>query len=70
MRKAAELGAQPLFSRAYAPLLPALLTESRTHKTPDAMKRPLQRAGDRTRVVESCDRDGPPNCQFRVPTPG
>jgi predicted ArsR family transcriptional regulator len=23
-----------------------------------------------TRVVESCDRDGPPNCQFRVPAPG
>ncbi|HEV7705330.1 MAG TPA: hypothetical protein VGO46_13605, partial [Gemmatimonadaceae bacterium] len=22
------------------------------------------------RAVESCDRDGPPNCQFRFPTPG
>lgn len=132
--------AQPLFSRAYSPLLAALLAELRTHKTPDAMKRLLQRAGHRmappepargsldarvragsdllnelggstdvardadgfvirghgcplseavvacpetcqaveqmltemtgTRVVESCDRDGPPNCQFRVPTPG
>ena len=133
-------GAQPLFSRAYSPLLAALLAELRTHKTPDAMKRLLQRAGHRmapsepaggslearvragsellnelggttdvtrekggfvirghgcplseavtdgpetcraveqiltevtgTRVVESCDRDGPPNCLFRVPTPG
>ena len=133
-------GAQPLFSRAYSPLLAALLAELRTHKTPDAMKRLLQRVGHRmaplqpatgnletrvsagsnllnelggstevaregdgfvirghgcplseavvacpetcraveqlltdvtgARVVESCDRDGPPNCQFRVPTPG
>jgi predicted ArsR family transcriptional regulator len=23
-----------------------------------------------TPVVEACDRDGPPNCLFRVPTPG
>ena len=133
-------GAEPLFSRAYSPLLAALLAELRTHKTPDAMKRLLQRAGHRmapvkpfagsletrvraasnllnelggstdvareddayvirghgcplseavvacpesclaveqllsdvtgTRVVESCDRDGPPNCHFRIPTPG
>ena len=130
-------GAQPLFSRAYSPLLVALLAELRAHKTPDAMKRLLQRAGHRmappepahgtlearvragsallnelggstdvsreaggfvirgqgcplseaveacpetcraveqvltevtgTRVVESCDRDGPPNCHFQVP---
>ena len=133
-------GAQPLFSRAYSPLLAALLAELRAHKTPDAMRRLLQRAGHRmaplerakgnlesrvragsellnelggstdvvredggyvirgrgcplseaveacpescraveqiltevtgTPVVESCDRDGPPNCHFRVPTPG
>jgi predicted ArsR family transcriptional regulator len=132
--------AQPLFSRAYSPLLAALLAELRAHKTADSMKRLLQRAGHRmsplepatgnlearvragsqllnelggstevvregdafvirghgcplseavdacpetcraveqiltdatgTRVVESCDRDGPPNCQFRVSTPG
>ena len=130
-------GAQPLFSRAYSPLLAALLAELRAHKTPDAMRRLLQRVGHRmappepahgtlearvragaellnelggstdvtreggefvirgqgcplseavevcpetcraveqvltemtgTRVVESCDRDGPPNCHFRVP---
>ncbi|MDQ2766493.1 MAG: ArsR family transcriptional regulator [Gemmatimonadota bacterium] len=133
-------GAQPMFSRAYSPLLAALLAELRTHKTPDAMRRLLQRVGHRmappapakgtldarvragsallnelggstdvareaegfvirghgcplseavvacpetcraveqmlaevtgARVVESCDRDGPPNCHFRVPTPG
>ncbi|MBK5188261.1 MAG: ArsR family transcriptional regulator [Gemmatimonadaceae bacterium] len=133
-------GAQPLFSRAYSPLLAALLAELRAHKTPDAMRRLLQRVGRRmaprehasgsleararagsellnelggstdvvrekdgyvirghgcplseavsecaetcsaveqmltemtgARVVESCDRNGPPNCQFRVPTPG
>jgi predicted ArsR family transcriptional regulator len=133
-------GAQPLFSRAYSPLLAALLAELRAHKTPDAMRRLLQRVGHRmaphesakgtlearvragsellnelggstdvaregegfvirghgcplseavvacpetcgaveqmltevtgTRVVESCDRNGPPNCQFRVSTPG
>lgn len=132
-------GAQPLFSRAYSPLLAALLAELRAHKTPDAMKRLLKRVGHRmapeeatgslearvhagsellnelggstdvvrdengfvirghgcplseavtacpetcraveqiltevtgTRVVESCDRNGPPNCHFRVPTPG
>ncbi|MEO8880181.1 MAG: ArsR family transcriptional regulator [Gemmatimonadaceae bacterium] len=131
--------AQPLFSRAYAPLLASLLAELRTHKTPDAMKLLLQRAGHRmapklatgslearvragsqllnelggatdvareesgfvirghgcplseavaacpetcraveqlltdvtgARVIESCDRDGPPNCHFLVPTPG
>lgn len=131
-------GAQPLFSRAYSPLLAALLAELRAHKTPEAMKRLLQRVGHRmappapargtldarvragsnllnelggstdvtregddlvirghgcplseaveacpetcraveqvlnevtgTRVVESCDRSGPPNCHFRVPT--
>jgi predicted ArsR family transcriptional regulator len=129
-------GAQPIFSRAYSPLLAALLAELRTHKTPDAMKRLLRRAGHRmapsenangslesraragsellnelggstdvvreqgelvirghgcplsdavrscpetctaveqlltevtgSRVTESCDRSGPPNCQFRV----
>ena len=134
-------GAQPMFSRAYAPLLSALLAELRAHETPNAMRRLLQRAGRRmsprapakgsldararagsaalnelggstevvregdaliirghgcplseaviacpetcraveqlltgvtgARVVEvSCDRDGPPNCQFRVSTPG
>ena len=133
-------GAQPMFSRAYSPLLAALLAELRTHRTPDAMRRLLQRVGQRmaprrpakgtldarvragsellnelggstdvereedgfvirgrgcplseavvscpetcraveqmltevtgARVVESCDRDGPPNCHFRVPTPG
>jgi len=132
-------GAQPMFSRAYSPLLAALLAELRAHKTPDAMRRLLQRAGHRmaprepakgtldarvragsellnelggstdvareaegfvirghgcplseavvacpetclaveqmltemtgARVVESCDRDGTPNCHFRVSTP-
>jgi predicted ArsR family transcriptional regulator len=132
--------ALPLFSRAYSPLLAALLAELRAHSTPDAMERLLQRAGHRmappksargtldarvragsallnelggstdvtreadgfvirghgcplseaveacpetcraveqvltevtgTRVVESCDRAGPPNCLFRVPTSG
>jgi predicted ArsR family transcriptional regulator len=133
-------GALPLFSRAYSPLLAALLTELRTHKTPAAMRRLLARVGRRmapadhatgtldarvragsnllnelggstdvtrdadafvirghgcplseaviacpetcraveqmltevtgTSVVETCERDGPPNCHFRVPTPG
>ena len=132
-------GAQPMFSRAYSPLLAALLAELRAHRTPDAMRRLLQRVGHRmapakakgtmearvragsdllnelggstavardegalvirghgcplseavtecpetcraveqmltemtgVRAVESCDRDGPPNCQFRFPTPG
>lgn len=133
-------GAQPLFSRAYVPLLSALLAELRAHTTPSAMRRLLHRAGHRmaprepavgsldarvragsellnelggstsveregdefvirghgcplseaviacpetcraveqllteatgARVVESCDRDGPPNCHFRVSTPG
>ena len=133
-------GAQPMFSRAYSPLLAALLAELRAHRTPDAMRRLLQRVGHRmapaqsakgslearvragsellnelggstdvvrdaeglvirghgcplseavsecpetcraveqmltevtgARAVESCDRDGPPNCQFRFPTPG
>ncbi len=40
-------GAQPLFSRAYSPLLAALLAELRAHKTPDAMRRLLQRVGHR-----------------------
>jgi predicted ArsR family transcriptional regulator len=132
--------AQPLFSRAYAPVLTALLAEMRALETPDALRRLLKRVGRRlaprsrargsldarvraaskllnelggstevvretdgfvirghgcplseavascpetcsaveqlltevagTRVVESCDRDGPPNCQFRVPAPG
>jgi len=133
-------GAQPMFSRAYSPLLAALLAELRAHRTPDAMRRLLQRVGHRmapqkqakgsfdarvragsdllnelggstdvaredgalvirghgcplsdavvecpetcraveqlltevtgARAIESCDRDGPPNCQFRFPTPG
>jgi predicted ArsR family transcriptional regulator len=132
--------AQPLFSRAYSPLLSALLAEMRTHETPAAMRRLLMRVGRRmaprdratgtleararagsnllnelggstdvareangfvirghgcplseavvacpetcraveqmlaeatgTSVVESCERDGPPNCHFRVSTPG
>lgn len=132
--------ALPLFSRAYSPLLAALLGELRAHTSPAAMRRLLQRAGHRmapserargtidarvragsallnelggstavsreadgfvirghgcplseaveacpetcraveqllteltgARVVESCDRTGPPNCHFRVPTPG
>jgi predicted ArsR family transcriptional regulator len=133
-------GAQPLFSRAYSPLLSALLVELRTDTVPSAMRRLLKRVGRRmapreravgtlearvragsnllnelggstqvareanafvirghgcplseavvacpetcgavtqmlsevtgTSVVESCDRNGPPNCLFRVPTPG
>ncbi|MDB4910629.1 MAG: regulatory protein ArsR [Gemmatimonadetes bacterium] len=133
-------GAQPLFSRAYSPLLSALLTVLRTHERPAVVRRLLMRAGRRmaprnratgslearvragsnllnelggstdvtreanafvirghgcplseavvacpetcraveqmltevtgTSVVESCERDGPPNCHFRVPTPG
>jgi predicted ArsR family transcriptional regulator len=132
-------GAQPLFSRAYSPLLAALLTELRAHATPSAMRKLLKRAGKRmlpggratgalesraraasnllnelggstrvereanafiirgngcplseavvacpeicgaveqmltdltgARVTESCDRNGPPNCKFRVSTP-
>ena len=133
-------GAQPLFSRAYSPLLSALLTELRAHAAPSAMRRLLKRVGKRmlrgeratgalegrahaasnllnelggsthverdanafvvrghgcplseaviacpeicgaveqmltdltgARVSESCDRSGPPNCLFRVSTPG
>jgi predicted ArsR family transcriptional regulator len=133
-------GAQPLFSRAYAPLLAALLTELRAHAAPGAMRKLLKRVGKRmlpreratgaleararaasnllnelggsthverdanaylicghgcplseavvaspeicgaveqmltdltgARVSESCDRSGPPNCLFRVSTPG
>ncbi|MBA2684208.1 MAG: ArsR family transcriptional regulator [Gemmatimonadaceae bacterium] len=130
--------AQLLFSRAYSPLLAALLAELRAHETPAAMMRLLRRAGHRmapqpasgslearvhagsdllnelggstdvaresggfairghgcplaeavvacpetcraveqmltdvigTRTIESCDRVGPPNCHFRIPTP-
>lgn len=133
-------GALPLFSRAYSPLLAALLAELRSHQTPSALRRLLKRVGRRmvpperatgaleararagskllnelggstevaregdafvirghgcplseavvacpetcgaveqmltdvtgSRVVESCDRNGPPNCLFRVSTPG
>ena len=133
-------GAQPLFSRAYSPLLSALLSELRAHAAPGAMRKLLKRVGKRmlpreratgalearahaasnllnelggstqvereanafvirghgcplseavvdcpevcgaveqmltdltgARVSESCDRSGPPNCQFRVSTPG
>ena len=133
-------GAQPLFSRAYSPLLAALLAELRAHAAPSAMRKLLKRVGRRmlpreratgalearvhaasnllnelggsthvereadayvirghgcplseavvacpeicgaveqmltdltgARVVESCDRKGPPNCLFRVSTPG
>jgi predicted ArsR family transcriptional regulator len=133
-------GAQPLFSRAYSPLLSALLAELRAHAAPSAMRKLLKRVGKRmppreratgglearaqaasnllnelggsthverqanafvicghgcplseavvdcpevcgaveqmlsdltgARVSESCDRSGPPNCQFRVSTPG
>ena len=129
-------GAQPLFSRAYSPLLSALLAELRAHAAPSAMRKLLKRVGKRmhpreratgglearahaassllnelggsthverdangfvicghgcplseavdacpevcgaveqmltdltgARVSESCDRTGPPNCQFRV----
>jgi len=132
-------GALPLFSRAYSPLLTALLAELRKHSTPGAIRRLLARAGRRmapdaratgtleararagsnllnelggstdvvreedgfairghgcplseaviacpetctaieqmltdvtgAKVVESCDRNGPPNCLFRVSTP-
>jgi predicted ArsR family transcriptional regulator len=132
-------GAQPLFSRAYSPLLSALLAELRAHAAPGAMRKLLKRVGKRmlpteratgaleararaaanllndlggstqvereanafiirghgcplseavadcpevcgaveqmltdltgARVSESCDRSGPPNCQFRVSTP-
>jgi predicted ArsR family transcriptional regulator len=131
--------AQPLFSRAYAPLLAALLSELRAHAKPGELRRLLKRVGRRmasgegangtlearvragshllnelggasevereadafvirghgcplsqavdacpetcgaveqmlaeaigARVVESCDRRGPPNCQFRVTAP-
>jgi predicted ArsR family transcriptional regulator len=133
-------GAQPLFSRAYAPLLSALLAELRAHAAPSAMRKLLKRVGRRmlpgeratgalearahagsdllnelggstrvereadafvirghgcplseavvacpeicgaveqmltdltgARVREACDRNGPPNCLFRVSTPG
>jgi predicted ArsR family transcriptional regulator len=133
-------GAQPLFSRAYSPLLSALLAELRAHAAPSAMRKLLKRVGKRmlpreratgglearaqaasnllnelggathvereanafvicghgcplseavtdcpevcgaveqmlsdltgARVSESCDRSGPPNCQFRVSNPG
>jgi predicted ArsR family transcriptional regulator len=133
-------GAMPLFSRAYVPLISALLSELRARATPGAMRRLLRRAGKRmapanrvkgtleararaastllnelggsteverdanafvirghgcplseavascpetcvaveqmlseatgATVVESCDRNGPPNCCFRVTTPG
>lgn len=133
-------GALPLFSRAYSPLLAALLAELRAHSTPSAIRRLLARAGRRmaphsgatgtlearvragsnllnelggstdvvreangfairghgcplseavvtcpetcsaveqmlsevtgAKVVESCDRNGPPNCLFRVSAPG
>jgi predicted ArsR family transcriptional regulator len=132
--------AQPMFSRAYAPVLSALLGELRAQSKPGALRRLLKRVGRRmalrdsaggaleTRVragsdllnalggstdvvrephalvirghgcplseavvacpetcsaveqllsevigesvVESCDRRGPPNCLFRVMTPG
>jgi len=131
-------GALPLFSRAYSPLLSALLAELRKHSTPSAIRRLLARAGRRmapsaatgtletrvragsnllnelggstdvvreengfairghgcplseavtacpetctaveqmlsdvtgAKVVESCDRNGPPNCLFRVSAP-
>jgi predicted ArsR family transcriptional regulator len=133
-------GALPIFSRAYSPLLAALLKELRAHEKPGAIRRLLARAGRRmaprdrvegtleararagsnllnelggsteisreanafiirghgcplseavdacpetcaaveqmladvtgASVVESCDRNGPPNCLFRVTTPG
>jgi predicted ArsR family transcriptional regulator len=133
-------GALPIFSRAYSPLLAALLQELRAHEKPGAIRRLLARAGRRmaprarakgtlearvragasllnelggstdvsreanafvirghgcplseavvacpetcaaveqmlahvtgASVAESCDRDGPPNCLFRVTTPG